>query len=261
MDAQDITQLLQGSQLGSRLLRQVQIDTEDEEEADIDDADDSTEDPDYIANDSDYDINYDSDCSDASTDLEDELADLITDQDKPTEMTFLQDVLKSLCELNRGRINWADMDVDDLVNTYLKNPPECMKMVVDELNLIGNLIQTYTGVKIFNFSDLKPVKINKIVTSLQTSTHELLVTSKRKNKMKTLQQVSRAALMNPIYPKVYLQTDIANSLFHLAVTNWLNDRPVTMEINVDANDEGNYFEHICHLAPEFSVCRQQREFR
>ena len=104
------------------------------------------EDPDYIANDSNYDINYDSDYSDASTDLEDELADLITDQDKPTEMTFLQDLLKSLRELNRGRINWADMYVDDLVNTYLKKPLECMKMVVDELNLIGNLIQTYTGI-------------------------------------------------------------------------------------------------------------------
>ena len=122
LDAQDITQLLQGSQLGSRLQRQVQIDTEDDEEADDDaDADDSTEDPDYIANDSDYNINYDSNYSDASTDLEDELADLITDQDKPTEMTFLQDLLKSLCELDRGRINGAEMDVDDLVNTYLKN--------------------------------------------------------------------------------------------------------------------------------------------
>ena len=145
MDAQDITQLLQGSQLGSRLLRQVQIDTEDEEEANVDDADDSTGDPDYIANDFNYDINYDSNYSDASTDLEDKLADLITDQDKETEMTFLQDLLKSLCELNRGRINWLDMDVDDLVNSYLKNPPKCMKMVVDELNLIGNLIQTYTA--------------------------------------------------------------------------------------------------------------------
>ena len=257
LDAQDITQLLQGSQLGSRFQRQVQIDTEDEEEANVDDADDSTEDPDYIANDLDYNINYDSNYSDASTDLEDKLADLITDQNKQTEMTFLQDLLKSLRELNRGRINWADIYVDDLVNTCLRNPLECMKMVVDELNLI----ETYTGVKIFNVSDLKPVKINKIVTSLQTSTQVLLVTSKRKNKVKTLQQVSRAALMNPTYPKVYLQIVIANSLFNLAVMNWPNDRPVTMEINVDAVDEGDYFEHICHSAPEFSVCRQQHEFR
>ena len=59
---------------------------------------------------------------------------------------------------------------------------------------------------------------------------------------------------------MYLQIVIANSLFDLAVTNWLNERPVAMNINVDANDEGDYFEHICHSAPEFSVHRQQREF-
>ena len=153
------------------------------------------------------------------------------------------------------------MDVDDLVNTYLKNPPECMKMVVDELNVIGNLIQTYTGIKIFNVSDLKAVKINKIVTSLQTSTHELLITTKRRNKVKTLQQVARSILMHATYPKVYLQIVIANSLFDLAVTNWLNEQPVPMEINVDADDEGDYFKHICHSSPEFSSRRQQCEFR
>ena len=134
-------------------------------------------------------------------------------------------------------------------------------MVVDELNLIANLIQTYTGIKIFNVSDLKPVKINKIVTRLQTSTQELLVTSKRRNKVKTLQQVARAVLMDPTYPKVYLRIVIANSLFELAVTNWLNDQPVPMEINVDADDEGDYFEHICHSSPEFSTRRQECEFR
>ena len=66
--------------------------------------DNSTEDPDYIANESDYNINYYSNYSDESTDLEDELADLITDQDYNTEMTFLQDLLQSLQVLKRGQI-------------------------------------------------------------------------------------------------------------------------------------------------------------
>ena len=34
-----------------------------------------------------------------------------------------------------------------------------------------------------------------------------------------------------------------------------------MEINVDADDKGDYFEHICHSSPEFSTWRQQCEFR
>ena len=41
-----------------------------------------------------------------------------------------------------------------------------MKMVVDELNLIGNLIQTYTGI---NVSNNKTIKINKLMANLQTS--------------------------------------------------------------------------------------------
>ena len=67
--------------------------------------------------------------------------------------------------------------------------------------------------------------------------------------------------MDPTYPKVYLQIVISNSLFELAVTNWLNDQPVPMEIYVDADDEGDYFKHICHSSPEFSTRTQQCEFR
>ena len=65
--------------------------------------------------------------------------------------------------------DWSEMDVNDLVNKFLKHPKECMKMVVDELNLIGNLIQTYTGIKVFNVSDNKTLKINKLMANLQTS--------------------------------------------------------------------------------------------
>ena len=61
------------------------------------------------------------------------------------------------------------MDVNDLVNKFLKHPKECMKMVVDELNLIGNLIQTYTGI---NVSDNKTIKINKLMANLQTSSQK-----------------------------------------------------------------------------------------
>ena len=52
-------------------------------------------------------------------------------------MTFLEDPLQSLRDLNRGKIDWSEMDVNGLVNKFLKHPQECMKMVVDELNLIS----------------------------------------------------------------------------------------------------------------------------
>ena len=102
-------------------------------------------------NDSDLELNYSDYSDDISEDLNEELDDLITDQiadeEEETfsdEMTFLDDLLQSLRDLNRGKIDWSEMDVNDLVNKFLKHPKECMKMVVDELDLIGNLIQTYT---------------------------------------------------------------------------------------------------------------------
>ena len=98
-------------------------------------------------NDSDLELNYSDYSDDISEDLNAELDDLITDQEEDTfsdEMTFLEDLLQSLRDLNRGKIDWSEMDVNDLVNKFLKHPQECMKMVVDKLNLIGNLIQTYT---------------------------------------------------------------------------------------------------------------------
>ena len=67
--------------------------------------------------------------------------------------------------------------------------------------------------------------------------------------------------MDPTYPKVYLQIVIANSLLETAVTNWVNKSPIPMEINVDADDCGDFFTHTCHSFPEFSDKRQQREFR
>ena len=231
------------------------------------DADDTNVDPDYIANDSDSEANanYDSDFShDDSSDLEEELADLITDtqdQQPLEDQTFLGDLLQSLHEFKRGKIDWSDLDVDDLVNNYLKKPAECMKMVHDELNLVGNLIQTYTGIKVINVSDTKPIKINKIVTSLQTSSDELITQTIKRSKMKMLQQIARVKLMDPICPKVYLQIVIANSLLETAVTNWVNKSPIPMEINVDVDDCGVFFTNTCHSFPEFSDKRQQKEFR
>ena len=81
LDQDDVTNLLQGSQLGSRLQRQVRdanSDEDSDESFNTDDGDDDSDaDSDYIANDSDVDdIYFD---SDKSSDLEDELEDILAD--------------------------------------------------------------------------------------------------------------------------------------------------------------------------------------
>ena len=224
------------------------------------------DDPDYIVNDSDLELICDSDYSDDdSEDLGVELQDIIADMEGEgtTEITFLQDLLQCLRELKKGKIDWTEMDVNDLVNKFLKNLQKCMKLNHNELNLIGTLIQTYTGIKVFNISDLKAVKINKLLANLQTASHELMTTSKRSRqpkKVKTLQQLACIPVMQPIYSKEYLQIVVANTMFESAAKQWLNKSPVPMEIRVDQED-GDFLEHPCHCYPEYSETHQQHEYR
>ena len=236
---EDISNLFRGSQLGSRITRQTQGDYSDD--SDDDNYGEEQDDPDYVVNDSNLELNYSNYSDDISKDLNAELDDLIADQE---EMTFLEDLLQSL---NRGKIDWSEMDVNDLVNKFLKHPQECMKMVVDELNLIGNLIQTYTGIK----------------ANLQTSSQELILTRRRgrqTKRIKTLKQLARKPVMEPVYSKEYLQIVVTNTMFADAVNQWLNQTTLPMEIRVD-QDDGDYFDQTCHSYPEYSENREQHEYR
>ena len=264
----DITHLLKGSQLGSRISRQVQDDGDDSDDGHSEN--DDEDDPDYIVNDSNLEVVYDdSDYSDDSEDLNEEQDDIIADSQTDTEgpagqTTFLEDLLECLLDLSKGKVDLAEMDVDNLVNKFFKSPEECMKLVHNELNLIGNLIQTYTGVKVFNISDLKAVKINKLLGNLQTSSRELLTTSRKQRRqpctVKTLKQLAHIPVMQPIYSKEYLQIVVANTMFETAATNWFNDSPIPTNFNVDQED-GDFFEHQSHSYPEYSESRQQHEYR
>ena len=135
-------------------------------------------------------------------------------------------------------------------------------MVVDELNLIGNLIQTYTGIKVFNVSDNKTLEINKLMANLQTSSQELISTRRRgqqTKRVKTLMQLACKPVMEPVYSKEYLQIVVTNTMFADAVNQWLNQTTLPMEIRVD-QDDGDYFDHTCHSYPEYSENREQHEY-
>ena len=81
----------------------------------------------------------------------------------------------------------------------------------------------------FNISDHKAVKINKLLGNLQTSSWELLSTSKK-----------------PTSPKT-------------AATNWFNKSQIPTTFRVD-QDDGDFFEHESHSYPEFSESRAQHEY-
>ena len=85
---------------------------------------DDEDDPDYVVNDSDMEVAYDD--SDYSDDLNEELDDIIADSQTDTEgttagqTTFLEDLLECLHDLSKGKVDWSEMDVNDLVNTFFQ---------------------------------------------------------------------------------------------------------------------------------------------
>ena len=241
-DQDDVTNLLQGSQLGSRLQRQVRDANSDEDSDDI-----------YFN-------------SDESSDMEDELEDILADvqelQPADQGTTFLEDLLQRLRRNKSGKINWLVLDVDDLVNDYLRKPMQCMKLVHDELNIISNLIQTYTGVKVFRMSDTKPVKINKLITNFRMSSQQLVTTTRKKYKVQTLQYWAQVKLMDPLYPKIYLQIVVANAILETNARQWLQSSTVPMTVNVPQDEYGEWhLSHECHSYPEWNEDRKQFEFR
>ena len=134
-----------------------------------------------------------------------------------------------------------------------------MKMVVEELNLIGNLIQTYTGIKVFNVSDNKALKINKLMANLQTSSQELISTrrqGRQTKRVKILKQLARKPVMEKVHSKEYLQIVVTNTMFADAV----NQTTLPMEIRVD-QDDSDYFDHTCHSYPEYNENREKHEYR
>ena len=103
----------------------------------------------------------------------------------------------------------------------------------------------------FNTLDLKADKINKLVTNFSTSSQQLIITTRKKFKVKSLQHWARMQLMNPMYPKLYLQIVVANAIFVISAADWLQSSTVPMNITVNLDETGSEFlTHHCHSYPD-----------
>ena len=136
-----------------------------------------------------------------------EVQDLIRDTDSIGDVsssTFLQEVLESLRSINKGSINWNIIDVNDLVKGYFQKPDACLKMTHDHLNAISNLITSHTGVKVFNHSDNKSTKINKLLENIGTASSKLVPTPNvRRKTISSLLDLCKRIFLQ-IYPQDYL---------------------------------------------------------
>ena len=135
--------------LGRRIAQRVTPDTTDNLSSDED-----SDDEDYIFHDSDVDSIHSSDYDSSDyfseeEDLDEELQSLIDDEpDTPetSEPQFLEDVLTNFRYICKGTIDWEDKNIDYLVSEVLQKPENCLKLLHEHLNVIRNLIKTYTGV-------------------------------------------------------------------------------------------------------------------
>ena len=130
-----------------------------------------------------------------------------------SEPQFLEDVLTNFRYIGKGPIDWEDKNIDYLVSEVLQKPDKCLQLLHEHLNVVGNLILTYTGVKVFNTSDNKATKINKLTTNLGTSNSQNLITrTQHIYRVKSLKQVCIKSLLNTTYPKIYLQIVVAKCI-------------------------------------------------
>ena len=137
---------MSGSKLGSRIAQRVTPSTNDNLSSDED-----SDDVDYIFHDSDVDSVHSSDYDSSDyfseeEDLDEELQSLLDDGPETpvtSEPQFLEDVLTNFRYIGKGPIDWEDKNIDYLVSEFLQKPENCLKLLHEHLNVIGNLILTY----------------------------------------------------------------------------------------------------------------------
>ena len=147
LDSDDITKLMSGSKLGRRIAQRVTPETTDNLSSD-----EGSDGEDYIFHDSDIDSIHSSDYDSSDyfseeEDLDEELQSFLDDEsDTPdtSEPQFLEDVLTNFRYIGKGPIDWQDKNIDYLVSEVLQKPENCLKLLHEHLNVIGNLILTYT---------------------------------------------------------------------------------------------------------------------
>ena len=265
LQSSDVTNLLRGSQLGRRLASKSTASTGCSQQPSDSSDDDDSEDE-FIFNDSEYDSESDyilSDYNDSDEDMEMEVQDLIRDRDSIRDVsssTFLQEVLESLRSINKGSINWNIVDVNDLVMDYFQKPDACLKMTHDHLNAISNLITSHTGVKVFNHSDNKSTKINKLLENIGTASSKLVPTPNvRRKTISSLLDLCKRIFLQ-IYPQDYLQLVLMKAIYEDSMMKWESEGsiPLNLEIN---QGPATPFTHCSYSYPGISLQRNQPEHR
>ena len=227
-----------------------------------DSSDDDDSEDEFIFNDSEYDSESDyisSDYNDSDEDMEMEVQDLIRDTDSIGDVsssTFLQEVLEALRSINKGPINWNIIDVNNLVRDYFQKPDACLKMTHDHLNAISNLITSHTGVKVFNHSDNKSTKINKLLENIGTASSKLEPTPNvRRKTISSLLDLCKRIFLQ-IYQQDYLQLVLMKAIYEDSMMKWESEGSIPLNLEI-SQGTATPFTHCSYSYPGISLQRNQ----
>ena len=265
LQSSDVTNLLRGSQLGRRLASKSTASTGCSQQPPDSSDDDDSEDE-FIFNDSEYGSESDyisSDYNESDEDMEMEVQDLIRDTDSIGDVsssTFLQEVLEALRSINKGSINWNIIDVNDLVKDYFQKPDACLKMTHYHLNAISNLITIHTGVKVFNHSDNKSTKINKLLENIGTASSKLVPTLNVQRKpITTLLDLCKKVFLQ-VYPQDYLQLVLMKAIYEDSMIKWESEGSIPLNLEISQGQAAPFI-HCSYSYPGMSLQRNQPEHR
>ena len=248
LTSKDIDKLLEGSKYGRK--RRAKASQAELLSYDSDsDEYKSEDDPDFDIND--MQMSFDSEESDEDT-TEDDLLNESTFAVPTTEVggDFLRCCLAELQKFNNNH-KWTSKDTSDLYDDFLATMPKIWKLYRYELDAMMEVIHEFTGIKIFNKSDVKAIKVKQLWRNLgnnmdsltNVSLNTTIVTS---TTVPSLSLLCRTKILHDNYPVQALRVSTANCKLKASLIQWKESSTVPAVLNIPGTD----FSHDIYWYPE-----------
>ena len=165
-----------------------------------------------------------------------------------------KNILEGILQLGKKPI-WNHIN-SRMVYKYYISDKEALasSFTVAEIDVFNKVIQKFTDKKIFNYSDTKEIKIQKIL--LKFKGQEMLSNPvKILKSIKSLKDMSYKIVSSSLVLKAVLAASVAHIKCALEIQKWINSVTMPMQMRKDHLNEG--FQMFCF--PELSEKRNQIE--
>ena len=247
----DLHKFLEGTKLHRRITRRNVID----EMTEITDSD---------SDDSDYVPDEEAEISESDSDIDiDEFTDpnMSTITATSTGESCIKLILRKL-KLIDNKHKWSLETVDTFIQKYLSSKKGIDKLFAYELDIICEEIFECFGKQIFQKSDKKSQRVNKLFSQLKSMPQLLRITTSDEENLETFQCKSLIDICTKFltckdYPKEFLAAPICDKNHYAWIKEWENESPIPVNIPLDFIQDT----HIIFNYPEISSDRKQIEMR